>query len=147
MDPLLGDFDLRAADIGSAVQDLALEVREIDDVIVDQTDAPHAGGGEVQRTRASQATGTHQQHTALQEFALSFDAELRKIQVAPVAIELIGPEKRVTRHGWTPSEGCRLSKTLAKWDRRPGLWGHPWGAISLERGERWAAARRVSRRR
>src|SRR5205085_12603809 len=46
---LLGRVDLALADAIDVVQDLALQVRRVDDVHVDDAERPHTGGGEVHR--------------------------------------------------------------------------------------------------
>ena len=56
-DLLAGALQLGAADVGGAVDDLALQVRVVDDVEVDDADRPDPGGREVQRERAAQAAG------------------------------------------------------------------------------------------
>ena len=46
-----GHFDLGPADIGRAVEHLALKIRGIYDVEVDQAQRTHPGGGQVQGGR------------------------------------------------------------------------------------------------
>ena len=48
---LLGRVDLAVADAIHVVQDLALQVRLVDDVHVDDADRADAGGGQVERGR------------------------------------------------------------------------------------------------
>ena len=50
-----GGLDLALADPVGRVDDLALEVAQVDDVEVDDADRADAGGGQVERGRASRA--------------------------------------------------------------------------------------------
>ena len=61
-------LQLRPADVGRAVDHLALQVAVVDDVEVDEADAPDAGRGQVQRQRRAEPARADQQHAA----ALSF---------------------------------------------------------------------------
>ena len=56
-EPLLGGLQLRAADVGSAVEDLALDVGEVDDVEVDDADPPHTGSSEIERQGRAEPAG------------------------------------------------------------------------------------------
>ena len=46
-----GGVDLVCTDVGGAVDDLALQVGGVDDVVIHQTDGAHTGGSEVERQR------------------------------------------------------------------------------------------------
>src|SRR5204863_6002792 len=52
---LLGRVDFALADAVDVVEDLALQVRRVDDIHVDDADRAHAGGGEVHGGRRSEA--------------------------------------------------------------------------------------------
>ena len=54
--------DLGPADVGGDVDDLALEVRDVDDVEVDEPDGPDPGGGQVERERRAEAAGADAEH-------------------------------------------------------------------------------------
>jgi hypothetical protein len=58
------------------MQDLALQVAELDDVVVHQRDPPHARGSQVQRRRRPKAARADDQRMGRQQALLAFDAEL-----------------------------------------------------------------------
>ena len=87
---LLRGVDLAVADAVEVVQDLALQVRRVDLVHVDDADRADAGGGEVQRGRRAEAAGAEQQHLAGEQLGLALGADLGQQQVAPVAVALVG---------------------------------------------------------
>ena len=67
-----GERHLRAVDLAHAdafdvVQDLALEVRGVDDVHVDDADRADAGRGEIERRRRTESAGAEQEHLGVQE--------------------------------------------------------------------------------
>ena len=99
-----GERGARALDLGHAdavrgVDDLALQVGEIDRVVVDDADAPDARGGEVhQHGRAEPARADHQ-HARGQQLLLALAAELGQDDVARVARQLL--VGKFERHGRT----------------------------------------------
>ena len=80
---------LRRADCLRAVQDLALQVREIDLVCVGEREAPDAGGCQVQGGRAAEAARADDQRARTLQPLLAFDPDLGKKDVAAVAEELL----------------------------------------------------------
>jgi hypothetical protein len=56
-----GRLGLGLADARAVVRDLALQVGEVDRVVVDQRDAADAGRAQVQRHRRAQAAGADDQ--------------------------------------------------------------------------------------
>ena len=86
----LGRVDLRRADAVGRVDDLALEVRQVDDVVVDDPDRADAGGGEVQRGRRAEPAGAEQQDLRVEQLVLALGADLRHEHVAAVALALLG---------------------------------------------------------
>ena len=89
---LLGRVDLAVADAVHVVEDLALQVRLVDDVHVDDADRADAGGGEVEGGRRAEAAGAEQQDLGLEQLELALDVDLGQEQVALVAVALIGGE-------------------------------------------------------
>ena len=90
VDRLLGGVDLRDADPLAGVDHLALQVREVDVVVVDDPERADAGGGEVQRGRRAEPAGAEQQHLRVEQLLLALDADLGQQQVARVALALLG---------------------------------------------------------
>jgi len=74
------------------VEDLALEVRQVDDVEVDDADRADAGGREIERGRGSEPAGADQQRLRLEEPLLALRADLGDQQVAAVALLLVAAE-------------------------------------------------------
>src|SRR5262249_38383132 len=93
-DALARDLDLRAPDVRRAVQDLALEVRGVDDVEVDEPERPDPRRSEVLRERAAEPAGADQADTALEQTLLAPEAELGEDEVAAVASKLVRSEAR-----------------------------------------------------
>ena len=93
VDRPLGAVDLRRADRGGRVDDLALQVGDVDHIVVDEADRAHAGRGEVERGRRAQATGAQQQHLGVEQLLLALGADLGEQEVARVALALLGRER------------------------------------------------------
>ena len=86
----LGGVDLGHADAVVRVGDLALEVGEVDDVVVDDAERADPGGGQVERGGRAEAAGAEQQHLRVEQLHLALEADLRDQQVARVALALLG---------------------------------------------------------
>ena len=67
------------------MDDLALEVRLVDDVRVDDPEPADTGRGEVQRRGRAEAAGADQQHLGVEQLQLPCFADLGDQQVAAVA--------------------------------------------------------------
>jgi hypothetical protein len=74
------------------VDDLALQVAEVDDIEVDETDGPDPGGGEIEGGRAAEATRADKQRLAREQLRLTGRADLRDEQVATVALLLLATQ-------------------------------------------------------
>src|SRR2546421_99056 len=79
-----GGVDLGGADPPGVVDDLALEVRLVDHVVVDEAHGADAGGGEVQARGRAQAARTDEQHLRLEQLLLPLFAHLVEHQMARV---------------------------------------------------------------
>ena len=82
----------RPADLGRTVDDLALQVRERDRVIVDDAERPDAGGGQIEQRRRAQPAGADDQHSRALERLLPRPADLAQDDVAGVAFKLLRTE-------------------------------------------------------
>ena len=58
------------------VDHLALQVREVDLVVVDDPQRPDPGSGEVERRGRAQAAGAEQQHLGVEQLLLALGADL-----------------------------------------------------------------------
>ena len=85
----VADVELRAADVGRAVEDLPLQVAEIHDIEVDDAERADAGGGQVHRHRRTQAAGADAQHLGRFQLALTVHADFRHDEVPAVALDLV----------------------------------------------------------
>ena len=95
VDPLDGRgcaFDLGHADIGGAVDHLALQVGERDCVVIDDTQRPDAGSGEIEQHRRAQSAGADHEHTRALERGLARPADLAEHDVAGIAFKFCGIE-------------------------------------------------------
>ena len=108
--------DLGPADVGLAVDDLALEVGLLDDVGVHHPQGADARGREVEEGRGPQPPGSHDQDAGVGEAPLPLAAHLRQQQVARVALDLrggqLGPDvdERWSCHAATiPRTGCEAA--------------------------------------
>ena len=81
--------ELRPADEARVVQDLPLQVALLHHVELDDPDAAHPGGREVQGGRRAEPARAHEQHARGLEPALAFDRHLRQHEVARVARSLL----------------------------------------------------------
>ena len=70
------------------VDDLALQIRFVDDVEVDEAEGADAGGGEVEGERGAEAAGADAEDPRGLELLLAFHADLGEDQVARVAGDL-----------------------------------------------------------
>ena len=71
---------------------LALEVGEVDLVVVDDAQRAHPGGRQIQRRGRAQAAGSEQQHLGVEQLLLALGADLGNQQVARVALALLAGE-------------------------------------------------------
>ena len=94
LDRLLGRLDLRLADPLGVVDHLALQVGQVDLVVVDDAERADAGRGEVQGGRRAEPAGADQQHLRLEQLLLALEPDLRDQQVARVALTLLGGQRR-----------------------------------------------------
>ncbi len=86
--------DLGPPHVGDAVDDLPLQVRGVDDVVVHDPDRPDARRGEVLQDRRAEPAGTDDADARRTQPALAVDADPRQQQVARRARELLGRERR-----------------------------------------------------
>jgi hypothetical protein len=93
LDRLLGGVDLGHADALRGVDHLALEVGEIDDVVVDDPERADAGRRQVERGRRAEPARAEQQHLRLEQLLLPALADLGDEQVARVALALLRAER------------------------------------------------------
>ncbi len=96
--PGRGDLHLGRPDVDRGVEHLALQVGGVDDVVVDEAEPAHPGGGEVLGKRRTESARAEQQHRGFEHLALPFHPELREVQMASVAVELVGPQRRRRTH-------------------------------------------------
>ena len=82
-------IQLLAANVVGAVQDLPLQVGQIDDIEVDDTQRAHTGRRQIQSHRRAQASSSDAEHACLLQLELTLDADLGQDEVARVAQGLV----------------------------------------------------------
>ena len=92
LDGALGAGRLRLADVVRPVDHLPLQVRQRDDVVVDDADRADAGGGEVEDGGRAEAAGADHEHARALQRLLARAADLPQHDVAGIALDLVGRE-------------------------------------------------------
>ena len=92
-DRLLGGVDLGDADPVRRMDHLALQVREIDLVVVDDADRADPGGGQVERGGRTEPPGPQQEYLGVQQLLLALGTHLGEEQVARVPLTLLGAQR------------------------------------------------------
>ncbi len=90
---LLGGVHLGGADALGGVDHLALQVRQVHVVVVDDPERPHAGRGKIEGGRRAEPTGAEQEHLRVEQLLLAIGPDLGDQQVARVALALLGGER------------------------------------------------------
>ena len=86
---LAAGFGLGHADAGLCVQNLALQVGQVDGVVVDQGDLPDACRGKIERGGRAEAAGADDQRVRGEYAFLALDAQRVQQDVSAVAEELL----------------------------------------------------------
>ena len=90
VNPLGRAVDLAPADIGRGVDDLALQIGQRDDVVIDHAERADAGGGQIHQRRRAEAAGADHQHGRLLQRGLAGAADFAQHDMAGVAFEFVG---------------------------------------------------------
>ena len=80
------------------MDDLALQIGQRHDVVIDHAERPDTGGGKIHQRGRAEAAGADHQHGGLLQRSLTGAADLAQHDVAGVAFELVG-----TQHGLVKS--------------------------------------------
>ncbi|CAA0273514.1 Uncharacterised protein [Klebsiella oxytoca] len=72
------------------MDDLALQVAQVNIVVVDDPDGPHAGSGKVEEGRRAEPAGSDHQDAGVLQPALAECADLRNDEVPRVPLHLFG---------------------------------------------------------
>ncbi len=97
IEPVAGRLQLRATDIWGSVDNLALEIAVVNDIEVDDPDAPDAGRGQIQRHRRAETASTDAQHTGRLELQLPVHADLGHDEVATVPSDFVVAQRHKRR--------------------------------------------------
>ena len=109
-----GRIDLQASDVRRLVQELPLQVREIDDVEVDDADRSHPGQRHVDRDRRAQAARADHEHSRVPQLSLPGRPDGLHDDVTRVPHDLVrGQRGRVC-----PVRGWRYSTARERGDHR-----------------------------
>jgi hypothetical protein len=71
------------------VQDLPLQVREIDDIAIDQTDGADTGGSEIESGRRAEPPGTDEQDLRLVQLHLALATYVAENNLTAVSLNLL----------------------------------------------------------
>src|SRR5438067_3352074 len=74
------------ANVARSMQELPVKVAKINCVLIHDSESPDAGGGEIKRCRRTEPTGSDAQYPRFFQSALTFLADLRKIDLARVTL-------------------------------------------------------------
>ena len=85
--PFACSFELRASHVAGVVEQLALQVRCIDSVVVDEHDSADAGRRQVERRRRAQPAGTYEEDARSLEALLPFQAKLGQPHLTAVSVD------------------------------------------------------------
>jgi len=82
----------RHADRRRGVQDLPLQVREVDDITIDQTDGADTGGSEIKSGGRAEPTGADEQDFRLAQLHLALATDFAENNLAAVSLNLLFSE-------------------------------------------------------
>ena len=82
-------FHFRHSQRGGGVEDLSLQVREVDDITVDETDRTDSCCGEIQSRRGAEPSCPDDQYFRLAQLELTLTAHVLKDNVAAVPLNLL----------------------------------------------------------
>ena len=87
-----GAVDLAPADIGRGVDDLALQIGQRHDIVIDHAERADAGRGEIHQRRRAEAAGADHQHGGFLQRGLAGAADFAQHDMAGVAFEFVGTQ-------------------------------------------------------
>ena len=102
--PVAGSLEFRHTDRRCAVENLAMQIRNVDVVEVGETDPSDACGSEIHQYRTAEASGADDEYGSALELLLSLLADFGKNEVARVAFAL-----EFGKHG------CWVTRLLGFW--------------------------------
>ena len=74
------------------MDDLALQVGEVDNVVVDDADGTDPGGGQIEQQRRAEAAGTDHQDLRAEKARLAFAADFLQQDVTGITLNLFFAE-------------------------------------------------------
>ena len=96
------------------MDDLALQIGQRDNVVIDHAELAYAGGSEIHQRWRAQAAGADHQHGGLFQRGLAGSADFAQHDMAGIAFDLVGAQHRLTGFSGSflePRRGCcRLSR-------------------------------------
>ena len=98
------------------MEDLALEVGEVDAIVIDETDFADAGGGEIHRDGRAETSGPEAEDTRGLEAALAFGTDFGEGEMAGVT-RTLRFRKRVLRGSGIRDEGDHSQVRMRILDR------------------------------
>ena len=105
------EIGLRIAGVALAKERLAMEIGELDHVVVDDRESPDTGAGERRDDRAADAAGADHRDARGLELPLPNAADLRQDDVPRVALELVRRRGSLPRRAEAPCAAARLAQS------------------------------------
>ena len=100
VDHLRGAVDLAPSDVARGVDDLALQIGQRDDIVIDHAQRADAGGRQIHQDRRAEAAGADHQHGRLLQRGLAGAADFAQYDMAGVALELVGRQHGRVKSSW-----------------------------------------------
>src|SRR5579875_2552949 len=97
MQPLRRDARFRLPDVARRIEDLALQIRYVDRIVVDDPDAPDPGGGEIGEDRRAQAARADAQHPCRRQLTLPIEPDFGYEEMPAVAPQIDAPGRERRR--------------------------------------------------
>jgi hypothetical protein len=106
--------NFRMTDVGRAVNDLPLQVRQADMVIIDNADGADSGSGQILDQRRTEAAGPNHQDTCLFQPCLAGATDFRQNQMAGITLDFV----------WLKAHGLLCRPALKLRQRQSKKLGH-----------------------
>src|SRR5207244_12894605 len=104
-------IDFGLTDVGVAMDDLAMQVAQVDSVVVDNAERADAGRGQIERRRRTEAARADEQDFGRQKLALADGADLGQDDVARVAARLVHRERGAPGGSVAGAINCAVGRT------------------------------------
>ena len=87
-----GGVSLAPADVRRGVNDLALQIGQRHDVVINHAERANAGGGKIHQRRRAEAARADHQHGSFLQRRLAGAADFAQHDMAGIALEFVGTQ-------------------------------------------------------